>query len=583
MRRSSRRSASFPVSLAAPIGGWNARDALGAMGPLDAVYMTNFWPATSDVVLRNGYTKYATGLGAQVETLMEYSGASSNKLFAATADGKIYDVSSGGAVGAPAVSGRANGRWQFTNVATPGGNFLLAFNGADVGLRYNGTTWVSVPSLTGKTITSGSGSGSVCTLNVTAHGLMTGNTINVLGCSDTGYNQSSVTITVVNANSFTYAGTGTGSTAGGTYTVIEGIGVDPTTIVGVTLFKNRLWLWQNASLVPYYLSTNAIAGTASSFPIQSVAQLGGYIQAIQTWTGDGGYGMDDMLVFATNKGEIIIYNGLDPAVSTTWQLTGVWQLGGTIGRRCMIKYGGDVALICQDGLFMLSDALKADRTDAQKSLSYKIQFAISQAISSYPANFGWQLLYYPKSNMLFLNVPVSVGSQQQYVMNTITQSWCNFTGWAANCWEIYADDPYFGGNGFVGKAWDGNNDAGDNITGNCKQAFNYFGSPGILKRFTMMRPTISTNGSPGVLAAVNIDFDDTAPTSPVIFSPSVYGVWDAGVWDTAVWGGGDSIQKSWQGVTGIGYCCAVRLSVVSKGIDVHWIATDIVMEPGSVL
>ena len=42
------------VSVAAPIGGWNACDALGAMEPMDAVTLTNFWPGTNSVILRNG-------------------------------------------------------------------------------------------------------------------------------------------------------------------------------------------------------------------------------------------------------------------------------------------------------------------------------------------------------------------------------------------------------------------------------------------------------------------------------------------------------------------------------------------------
>lgn len=579
------RATSAPASLAAPVGGWNARDALGAMPVLDAVYLTNLFPRTTDVALRDGYIQHATGLGSQVESLMSYSGAATNKLFAATASGSIFDVTSAGAVGAAAITGMTNGRWQYTNVATPGGNFLLAFNGADPGLRYNGTTWVAIPATAGKTVTACSGTGTVCTLTATAHGLQTGNTITTTGFTDAGYNQVAVTVTRLSSSTFSYAGTGTGATVGsGAYTVAEGLtGVDPVGIVGVELFKNRLWLTQNASLTPYYLATDSIAGTATAFPVQSVAQEGGYIQAIQTWTGDAGYGMDDMLILATNKGEIIIYNGLDPSSATTWQLTGVWQLGGTIGRRCMMKYAGDVLLICQDGLMPMSQALKASRLDPSLALSAKIQSAVSAAVSQYGSSFGWQLLYYAKENMLFLNVPVGVGTQEQYVMNTISGAWCNFTGWASNCWEIFNDDPYFGASGFVGKAWGVESDAGNNITGDGKQAFNYFGSPGLLKRWTMMRPMISTNGTPGILAALNIDFDDTPPSSPVSYVPSTASTWDVSLWDVGVWGGGNLIQKAWQGVTGIGYCAAPRIKMVSQGIDVQWLATDLVMERGAIL
>jgi hypothetical protein len=77
-----RQQASQTVTVAAPIGGWNARDALGAMDPLDAVTLQNFWPGTNSVILRNGYTKHATGFPSTVESLMPYSSGTANKLFA---------------------------------------------------------------------------------------------------------------------------------------------------------------------------------------------------------------------------------------------------------------------------------------------------------------------------------------------------------------------------------------------------------------------------------------------------------------------------------------------------------------------
>ena len=576
---------SRPASLAAPLGGWNARDALGDMAPLDAVYLTNWWPGTSDIFLRKGYSNFATGLGAQVETLMAYSGGATDKLFAITSAGNLYDVTSGGAVGAAAVSGLSNGRWQYTNIATAGGNFLLAFNGVDNGLRYNGTSWVAIPSATGIAISTLTGTGATATVTTTAaHGLRTGNTVTVTGASVAGFNVTGVAITVTGTTTFTYASTGTPSATGASYTAGEGIsGVDPKTIVAPVLFKNRIWLCPVSTLTPYYLATSAIQGAASAFPVQSVAQLGGYVQAIGTWTGDGGYGMDDMLVIATNKGELLVYNGLDPATAFSWQLTGVWQLGAPIGRRSMFKFGGDLLIISQDGLVPMSSALQSARVDPQIALSNKIQFAVSTAVSSYGANFGWQVIYFPKENQLYLNVPVATGSQQQYVMNTITKSWCNFTGWAANCWEEYKDDVYFGGNGVVCKAWDTNADNGTNITGDGKQAFNYFGTPGILKRWTMMRPILSTNGSPGVLASLNVDFDDTAPTSPVSYSPSSASTWGSALWGSAVWSGGGTVLRQWQGVTGVGYCAAIRLKTVSSGIEVRWVSTDLVAEPGAIL
>jgi len=109
------------VSVAAPTGGWNARDALGAMDPLDAVTLTNFWPGTNSVILRNGYTKHATGFPGQVQSVMAYSSGTANKLFAASGSG-IYDATSSGAVGSAAVTGLSNVKFQNVNMTTTGGS-----------------------------------------------------------------------------------------------------------------------------------------------------------------------------------------------------------------------------------------------------------------------------------------------------------------------------------------------------------------------------------------------------------------------------------------------------------------------------
>jgi hypothetical protein len=99
--KSPKTQRSQSVSVAAPIGGWNARDALGAMGKLDAVTLTNMWPGTSSVVVRDGNTHFATGLVNEVESLMAYAGGSTAKLFGA-AGASIFNVTAGGAVGAAA-------------------------------------------------------------------------------------------------------------------------------------------------------------------------------------------------------------------------------------------------------------------------------------------------------------------------------------------------------------------------------------------------------------------------------------------------------------------------------------------------
>ena len=43
------------ASIPAPLGGWNARDSLANMDPMDAVQMDNFFPTPNDVALRKDF------------------------------------------------------------------------------------------------------------------------------------------------------------------------------------------------------------------------------------------------------------------------------------------------------------------------------------------------------------------------------------------------------------------------------------------------------------------------------------------------------------------------------------------------
>jgi hypothetical protein len=168
-------------------------------------------------------------------------------------------------------------------------------------------------------------------------------------------------------------------------------------------------------------------------------------------------------------------------------------------------------------------------------------------------------------------------------MNTITKSWCNWTNIGANCWCIFNDEPYFGGNGYVGRAWNGYSDNSTNINGDAKQAFSYFGNRGLLKRWTMVRPILLTEGSPTTLAGINVDFDDTDVTGTLAYAPVTNAVWDSATWDTGIWGGGLTVTKYWQGVNGVGFAAALRLKMASQGIETHWASTDFVFEPGAVI
>jgi len=479
--------------------------------------MQDWFPLTSEVMLRKGYSKFATGFSGNSETGLVYAGGSSNKFMTVTNGGNVYDITSGGAVGAAMTSGLTNGRWQYTNITTSGGSYLMMVNGTDKLRTFDGTTWHK--------------DGDGAPYDVT--------------------------------------------------------GFDTSNAHNITLFKNRIWLVEKNTLKVWYLPITAIGGAATALDLSAIAQRGGYLIAMVTWTVDGGNGIDDLAVFITNKGEFLIYQLTDPTTPSGIALKGVWYIAPPLGKRCSLKFGGDVLVITQLGVVPLGKYFLSPQIDQRIALTDKIRSAVSTAAMNYGSNFGWQLCHYAKGNQLYLNVPVSEGaSQQQYVQNTADpqkQPWGGpFTGYKANWFEIFNDEIYFGSNGYVGRAWNTFADNGVAIQGQLLQAFNPFGSDQ-QKRFTMFRPILRTNGQPSLQGAINIEFDTSIATSSVATVPANYSAWDTARWDSGTWGVDLIVSKSWQEAGGIGVYGAPQLVAQSNGIETRWTSSDVAFEMGGVI
>ena len=557
---------------------------------ITVVNSTSFTYTMSAVPASSATTvgSYEIGITTPVNTLMNYTEIGGYKLFAVSGD-KIYEAAANPAV--RVFSGLNSDKLQSVNLSNTAGKFLVACNGVDPVMVYDGTRWFFVATTTTavtiSSIARTSPSATATVTTATPHSLVTGNRVTITGASEATFNGTFV-ITVTGASAFTYTSTGTSTATSvtGAYTTIGITGVNSNTFINVNLFKNRLYFTQKDTLACWYLDVDAIGGLASPLYFGGIARNSGYLQAMGTWTLDAGQGADDYAVFVTSMGEVIVYNGTDPDNADTWQLKGVWQLGQTFARRCFFKYAGDLLLLTQDGLVPLASALQSSRLDPRVNLTDKIYYAVSQAATLYYDLFGWQINYYASENMIILSIPTSTG-MEQYVMHTITKSWGRFTGIQGYCWEVSGDaDMHFGGDGYVGIFYSGYSDNGANITATAQQAYSYFESAGQLKRFMMVRPILqSTGGVPNVVCGLSVDFDTQSQLGQVQFNPSTLtdGVWDGSRWDQANWSGGLITTKIWQGVTGLGFAGSINLNVAARNIELHWASTDYVMERGGVL
>jgi len=501
-------------SYPSPIGGWNARDALAEMPQNDAVELENWFPGTSYCEMRGGYADHATGMAQTGKTLMTYNGLDgTNSMWCVDSTG-VYNVTAAGAVGATVIA-RTNAKHQWLQFGDGTSNWLIAANGVDKPLYYNGTTWTAVDNVTTPALT----------------------------------------------------------------------GLTTTKIISLFASKGRLYFIEKDSLSFWYLPAGVAGGALLEFDLSGVARMGGFLMAGATWTVDGGDGPDDRVVFITSQGEVIVYQGDNPSSASFWQLVGVYNLGKPLGRRCLTRYGGDVIVLTQNGAFPLSAAIQSSTINYSTALSFKIQNAFTEAARDYGTTFGWTPILYPDQSALIVNIPIAEdGEHQQYVMNTITKAWCKFTQWNAEDFAIFNSKLYFATSTKVVLAWSSHRDGSSNIIAYGKQAFSYFGAPGTLKKFTLYRPVLSTDGSLTFSADIDIDFQDSPLLSTAGSASVARAVWDQSLWDVGLWAGSQDIVKQWTSpAEWQGYAAAGKVQVSTNALTIQWMANDIVWESGGIV
>lgn len=154
MRKALRRQAapmaqtarSSPIQ--APTGGWDTQSALANMKPDRAPILDNWIPRPGYIEARRGSAPQITGLGP-VQTLMTWRGSASGDKLLACVAGSIYDVTDQGpGLTSPIYSGATVATWQNVNFANDAGTWVIAVNGTDTPIKYEGTT-VTTTAITG--------------------------------------------------------------------------------------------------------------------------------------------------------------------------------------------------------------------------------------------------------------------------------------------------------------------------------------------------------------------------------------------------------------------------------------------------
>lgn len=363
--------------------------------------------------------------------------------------------------------------------------------------------------------------------------------------------------------------------------------VTTTTLRNPAVWKSRVWFIQDNTNLAWYLPVQSIGGAANSVDLSTIFTKGGNLRSILTFSVASATSFDDYIGFLSSEGQLAVYTGTDPDTPGLFVITGVYDVGKPIGRRCWFKYGADAIILSANGFVSVSKSIAVGIQEPTNAISYKILALVNANVQQYGTNFGWEGVVYPLGNKIIINVPQNTNSRQhQYVMNTINNSWCSYgvlnTPWNAATFCVLGNDIYWGGNGFVAKAEIGTADNGGQVLGTVQPAYNYFGSDRN-KHFTLIRPMIQTNGTIQPAMSLCLNFNTIQPTNFPTFSNVTLSLWNIALWNVSYWSTGPVVQTNWQTVGGVGFSATIYLAINSNQATVNLLSVDYLMCDGGIL
>lgn len=630
------RPRSQPMPFVAPVGGLNARDAIANMPANDAITMDNVFPTTDAVETRRGYVNQTAGLGAPVKSLAVYNGSTGKKLLA-FAGGSIFDTTTADPAPGPELSGDPGfdnpPYWQTagagisvsgSHVVAVGaasgfvwkpGAFVVAGNWYKFTITIDAATAGQIRAYNGSTVAAYTPYyNSVGTFEYTLQAASNGEFgLNLNGFTGTVSDLSLVAVAgppvALDTGRATDEVQSTMFVNAGSYWLImvdgqdvpqsfDGAAVADLTITGVTGsanasalfqvlgFKGRLYFAAINQAGFYYLPVGNIQGAVSYFDLGQVAQHGGNLAAMCSLTRDGGDGPDDLMVFIMDTGEYIVYAGYDPSNIANWELVGRFFVAPPIGKKPIVKLGGDSILLTQLGMISLSRIFDGEEFNPEEdTISYKLGSALDAAIP-FLNTYGWQAVLHSFGSKLILNTPFSatLGTYYQYVMNTKTKAWCRFTGWDGISWAVMGDALFFGTyDGNVRKADTGYDDNGADIRCDVRQAYSYFDEMH-LKQFHSARLITSFDSiAPSISVGFGVDFKDAAPDYSSGSLTGIASLWDIALWDLASWGGSGGVEYFEADLDKVGFSGSIWVRLIASGSQIRWFATQYLYEKGGLV
>ena len=359
---------------------------------------------------------------------------------------------------------------------------------------------------------------------------------------------------------------------------------DDSVFINISLYRNRLYFVEKDSTSVWYTSSaSVVTGAVTEFDFSDMLKRGGYLVFAGSLSHDTGNGLQDIFIVISSEGEVLAYTGTH-AGHSDWAIAGRYFMPKPLGKyRCAINMYGDLMVITETGVYPMSQILSPDNNE-QDAITNKIQNAFNAAARVYSDNNGWSGLFAPKQKWVLFNIPVSATVSHQYVMNSLTGSWCKFTGMNASCWTLFNGNPFFGtASGAIMKADNGTNDNGAAINVSIQQAFNYFDNRENVKQFLQLRPLILASGNIELELGINVDNRSDGEFSTVGTEDASGADWDDSDWDVDDWAGGDIDVSTWETICGIGRSASIKMRTSLTAVNFSLTASHITFRTGGII
>ena len=362
-------------------------------------------------------------------------------------------------------------------------------------------------------------------------------------------------------------------------------GVDPGRFAHVALFKGRLYFTERETSTAWYLPANQIYGGATAFPLGQAFREGGTLVGLWNWTYDGGAGLDDSLVAISAGGDVVVYQGTDPASASTFSQRGVWQMSRPpAGRRIASTYGGDLLLLSRRGLLPLSQLVLGGQSEL-KYTTEKVANLVASLMTDRSQEPYWGVVLQPQDNVLMVMTPrANTGVDLQLVQAGASKGWFIYRNLPILSGAVWLGDFYFGtqdGRVCIHTGYADNVSLTNPVTFSPVDwgfvgAFSNMGAAR-QKRVSLMRPIIISDGAnPSYAIQARYDCDVTGiDVSALITLPSS-SAWDSVVWNQFEWAGVNPPLLMPSGAVGMGSSVAVCMRgqslgrTVIVGVDVAW-------------